>query len=864
MERALANSIKHGSAFFDGVNKGIEIASTAIIADYSNGFTVEGWFYCTVNEIKEFIIKTNSFELYHRQQKFGFRLNGNAFDGIGTTVFPLNTWVHGAMTYDGTTVRLYVNGNLDTSGAYATAVGSNANPVNIGSYADGRYPHNGNIDEVRIWNYARTAKQIAANYKSVVKPQAGLVGYWKLDGNALDSSGNGNDGVVNGGVTWSETVAPDLEKVRLTTSGNKLLTSRSKQPYALKFDGSGIVDNIPLLDLFGTPTVTDVTIGMWIYYENTSNANDTLFVAVADDTTNRFLVHFNYSNTIYFDLGHISTGGRIHTTAPTDRLNKWEYWAFTVEAGVGMKIWRNGEILKSTTTTSTLTLDANRVLRIGNLLCKTVKPYIFNRALTQAELKHHMIHDEFSDYTGFLDQWDVNPSNPTLIRGVNGNDGTLAAEVVHSTAPVGQRSSLYFGGNGQVVNFGNPASFTDLTTFTVEGWLHWGTSSGGSVFLSKYNGTNAGFYIIKNGNTNIGFGLYDSSGAYSLSAPIVYKKWTHYAFTHDYDTGVFKIFINGVESISGVNPRHQYGGRYNPDNTSDILMGGVGSLASARASHGFLRVHQGVLTPEQMKANMHRYLPASTPNLIEQWKLDEGIGATVFGTKGNNGTITGAIWKEPTLANWRAGHLKVVGAGDYVQVKNSPSLIVKKGVTVEGWVNPSDVTTAEWRYLANKLSHYFVRFWGNDVQFAVHIGGSWKILGFNDNINAGVWVHVVGVYDGVELKLYLNGQLKATLAETGILSNSVDDLHIAANAGTQDFIGGIDEVRIWNTARSQAEIQENMNRVLDRHPNLVGYWRFDHDNYWDASGNGNHGTPVNGPVIEDNDNDKLNYIAPIN
>ena len=52
----------------------------------------------------------------------------------------------------------------------------------------------------------------------------------------------------------------------------------------------------------------------------------------------------------------------------------------------------------------------------------------------------------------------------------------------------------------------------------------------------------------------------------------------------------------------------------------------------------------------------------------------------------------------------------------------------------------------------------------------------------------------------------------------------------------------MDEVRLWNVARSNAEIQSSMSRSLPRDtPNLIGYWNFDGADAEDASSSGNHG-----------------------
>ena len=73
--------------------------------------------------------------------------------------------------------------------------------------------------------------------------------------------------------------------------------------------------------------------------------------------------------------------------------------------------------------------------------------------------------------------------------------------------------------------------------------------------------------------------------------------------------------------------------------------------------------------------------------------------------------------------------------------------------------------------------------------------------------------------------------------------------------GVQDqtwFKGEIDEVRVWDRARSQEEIQQMMDtHLVGNEPDLAGYWNFNEDSgntVTDLSGNGNHGTLINGPT----------------
>lgn len=99
------------------------------------------------------------------------------------------------------------------------------------------------------------------------------------------------------------------------------------------------------------------------------------------------------------------------------------------------------------------------------------------------------------------------------------------------------------------------------------------------------------------------------------------------------------------------------------------------------------------------------------------------------------------------------------------------------------------------------------------------------------------WYHVAAVYDGAAytMKIYINGELEDTEADVDAYNLPVpENLYMGTEAvGVESLVGTMDEVRIWNVARTQQEIQDNMNSVLPNgaYPNnLEGYWNAD-DSY---------------------------------
>ena len=112
-------------------------------------------------------------------------------------VVPTTEATHIAVTYDGTTRRHYVNGELVASFPQTGALPANASALRIGSDAAWDHQPSGFIDEVRLWNVARTVDQIRGSINVPINAaQPGLVSVWSLDGNGADAVGGHNGRVV--------------------------------------------------------------------------------------------------------------------------------------------------------------------------------------------------------------------------------------------------------------------------------------------------------------------------------------------------------------------------------------------------------------------------------------------------------------------------------------------------------------------------------------------------------------------------------------------------------------------------------------------------------------------------------------------
>lgn len=125
-------------------------------------------------------------------------------------------WNHVCGTWDGSTVKIYVNGVAGSNGSQSGSQTATTEHLDIGRLDSNSYNFSGILDDLRIYNVALTAGQVAAMYANTTPaPTSGLIGHWKLDDGsgttAVDSSGNGNNGTLVNGPTWTADVPPQLQ-----------------------------------------------------------------------------------------------------------------------------------------------------------------------------------------------------------------------------------------------------------------------------------------------------------------------------------------------------------------------------------------------------------------------------------------------------------------------------------------------------------------------------------------------------------------------------------------------------------------------------------------------------------------------------
>jgi len=195
--------------------------------------------------------------------------------------------------------------------------------------------------------------------------------------------------------------------------------------------------------------------------------------------------------------------------------------------------------------------------------------------------------------------------------------------------------------------------------------------------------------------------------------------------------------------------------------------------------------------------------------------------------------------------------LFVPGGANYVDVGDLD--VTGNQITVEAVITMTAVgVNIVSKHTGTGNVNYLMR--PGSVELTTTNGYVNAISGFN--LVIGECYHLAFTYDGTSLDYYVNGCLASSTPHTGTLIQNDFTTAIGnqSNCQCESWIGYIDEVRIWNVARTQAEIQANMMNLPTptTQAGLLAYYKFD-GNYTNEQGNTAwNGTPIGAPQLQTN------------
>ncbi|MBN2594990.1 MAG: LamG domain-containing protein [Sedimentisphaerales bacterium] len=222
-------------------------------------------------------------------------------------------------------------------------------------------------------------------------------------------------------------------------------------------------------------------------------------------------------------------------------------------------------------------------------------------------------------------------------------------------------------------------------------------------------------------------------------------------------------------------------------------------------------------------------------DLVGHWRLDEGSGATATDSSGygNHGTITtNANMDDPTWITGISGgalefhgDTSAYGTADYVNCGSDASLNITGPISIALWIRPDaddpegkGAAGGETAPMAKAMSgmspdwSWQVRYGWNGpepyMSFTFNTSPrAWAFVG--RNLERYEWCHIACSYDGTMLKCYLDGD-QTDETPMGAITGSQTPVLIGSDGWGCDWIGAIDDVRIYNHALSEAEILGTM------------------------------------------------------
>lgn len=168
--------------------------------------------------------------------------------------------------------------------------------------------------------------------------------------------------------------------------------------------------------------------------------------------------------------------------------------------------------------------------------------------------------------------------------------------------------------------------------------------------------------------------------------------------------------------------------------------------------------------------------------------------------------------------------------GQYIDIPHSADLNPTTGITIEAWVSlaPTNAQAEICRSIIGKdlATSYWVGVCGSTLRSYLRGIGDARDAG---TVPTGQWTHIAITYDGVNRIHYVNGEQVGIFAETGVLPTNSSNVRLGS-AVSWDYQpqGSIDEVRLWNVARTVEQIRGSINvPIATAMPGLVAVWSLD-------------------------------------
>jgi hypothetical protein len=778
----------YGAYEFDGVNDFINL-SNKTAHDFSTSFSVTAWIKWQNSSTHDLIVGKDSASPrdWFISVRGEFATDNLYFEFFNATQGPtsvtssssvtIDQWNFVSGTFDGTSLRLYLNGVLETELNTTQVPAATGNDLLIGrQLLTGTY-FNGSIDEIVIWNESLSAEQIAALYANrtdlIVSQETFSGDVWQACVTPNDGSQDGAQ-VCSNTLTIAANVAPVISSVLLNATTSFNSTADNLTAYVTELDPDG--DDIK--DVFN-----------W-YLDGESYG--VLNLPFESDGVNnrRDYSSFNYSSTAV-GTTHLPVGGYDGFGAYSfDGIDDYlQFSTFPQSAMKTASVW----LINGTVALYAGPQDNNGYQRVS-----------YSGQLSQATVQ--IRNPSSSHYRYWITNGTVwNQSNITYpIHLVWIQDDletpTVFANGIEQHMIISQELGTPTRPNGTNLWINR---YSNSGTQYSQGVLD-------EILIFNHTISSAQALALYNNRTDLIVSAETASG----------DVWQACVTPNDGMVDGNQICSNNFTVAANVQPI-----------VSSVILNATTTFNST-ADNLTAYVTESDPDGDDIKDIYNWYRNDASIAVLnmpfEGHSGDESVVAKDYTPFGNNGTVVNATWNQAGGYDGN-GVYSFDGANDYINLNDPAELDFGTGnFTVTVWVYITKTTPInnEWGIIAKTgnagafANGWAIEFssWGNSIgcYFTRPTSLYQSCGGFT--VPSNTWVHIAMTRYGNTVDLYKNGVLNqsTTHADLGINVNNTKDLRFAENVWNQGLFGGkLDDVAIWDRSLSPEQIFALYNNRTD-------------------------------------------------
>jgi hypothetical protein len=332
------------------------------------------------------------------------------------------------------------------------------------------------------------------------------------------------------------------------------------------------------------------------------------------------------------------------------------------------------------------------------------------------------------------------------------------------------------------------------------------------------------------------------------------NQWHHLAIVGNKTTNMLYAYVDGVLKSSMACTNW-------PTSFDNFDIGrGFGAGREFVGALDKVNVWNYALSSTEVNLNMDKTIVGNESGLISSYNFNQSSGTTLTDIKGaHNGTlVSNPSWQQ--VAN---NTLNFDGVDDYVTIADNNTLDVTQ-MTIEAWVKWNPATATDIQFVCAKGLEQMEIHTGVTANKLRFIPTTGVYLDVPNCLPVNQWTHIACVYNpsAAFAAIYINGVLttytnNSSAPLTTAIANTATAFSIGQRYdGTYKYKGNIDELKVWNTVRTQTQILVDMSVVATgSESGLAAYYNFDQGavgsnntaitTLYDRSSNSNNGTLTN-------------------